>query len=69
MNTKVTVSNQPQVIKVTGGGSNLSIGNLSDVNLNNATDGALLQYDAASNTWIAENVIEKSGLKINGGNF
>lgn len=68
MNTKVTVSNQPQVIKVTSGGVN-TLTNLSDVNFNNATDGALLQYDAASNTWIAGNVIEKSGLKINGGNF
>ncbi len=68
MNTKVTVSNQPQVIKVTSGGVS-TLSNLSDVNFNNATDGALLQYDAASNTWIAENVIEKSGLHINGGNF
>ncbi len=69
MKTKVTVSNQPQVIKVTGGGANLSVGNLSDVNLNNATDGAVLQYDATSNTWIAENILEKSGLQINCGNF
>ena len=68
MNTRVTVSNQPQVIKVMTGGVT-TFPNLSDVNFNNATDGALLQYDAASNTWIAENVIEKSGLHINGGNF
>ena len=68
MNTKVTVSNQPQVIKVTSGGTS-TLSNLSDVNFNNATDGAVLQYDQASNTWIAENVLEKSGLKINGGNF
>jgi hypothetical protein len=68
MNTKITVSNRPQVITVSsGGGSSLS--NLTDVNFNNATDGAVLQYDAASNTWIAENVLEKSGLKIDGGNF
>lgn len=68
MNTKVTVSNQPQVIKVTSGGTS-TLSNLSDVNFNNATDGAVLQYDQATNTWIAENVLEKSGLKINGGNF
>lgn len=68
MNTKVTISNQPQVLKVTSGGTS-TLSNLSDVNFNNATDGAVLQYDQASNTWIAENVLEKSGLKINGGNF
>ena len=51
MNTKVTVSNQPQVIKVTSGGTS-TLSNLSDVNFNSATDGAVLQYDQASNTWI-----------------
>ena len=68
MKTKVTVSNKPQVITVNSGGVN-TLTNLSDVNLNNATDGAVLQYDAATNTWIAENVLEKSGLQINCGNF
>lgn len=68
MNTKVTVSNRPQVITVSSG-SVTTLSNLSDVNFNNATDGAVLQYDAASNTWIAENVLEKSGLQINCGNF
>ena len=68
MKTKVTVSNKPQVITVNSGGIN-TLTNLSDVNLNNATDGAVLQYDAATNTWIAENVLEKSGLQINCGNF
>jgi len=66
MNTRVTVSNQPQVIKVTSG--LLRLRNLSDMNFNNATDGAILQYDAASNTWIAENVL-RSGLSVNCGNF
>ncbi len=66
MNTRVTVSNQPQVIKVTSVMMKLQY--LSDVNVNNATDGALLQYDAASNTWIAENVL-RSGLSVNCGNF
>ncbi len=66
MNTRVTVSNQPQVIKVTSG--LLRLRNLSDMNFNNATDGAILQYDAASNTWIAENVL-RSGLLVNCGNF
>jgi hypothetical protein len=68
MKTKVTVSNRPQVITVNSGGV-ATLSNLSDVNFNNAADGAVLQYDAATNTWIAENVLEKSGLQINCGNF
>lgn len=67
MKTKVTVSNRPQVITVSTGSIPLS--KLSDVNFNNASDGAVLQYDAATNTWIAENILEKSGLQINCGNF
>lgn len=67
MNTKVTVSRVPQVITVNAGGSRLS--NMNDVNMNGASDGAVLQYDAASQSWIAENILEKSGLQINCGNF
>lgn len=67
--SKVTVSNRPQVITVNTQSVSESLSNLFDVNSNNATDGAVLQYDAASNTWIAENVLEKSGLQINCGNF
>jgi hypothetical protein len=68
MNTKVTVSRVPQVITVnTAGGGRLS--SLSDVNMNTASDGAILQYDAVTNSWIAENILEKSGLQINCGNF
>ena len=68
MKTKVTISNKPQVITVNSGGVN-TLTNLSDVNFNNATDGAVLQYDEATNTWIAENVLEKSAFKLIGGNF
>jgi len=68
MNTKVTVSRVPQVITVnTAGGGRLS--GLTDVNMTGASDGALLQYDAASGSWIAQNILEKSGLQINCGNF
>jgi hypothetical protein len=68
MNTKVTVSRVPQVITVnTAGGGRLS--GLNDVNMNGASDGAVLQYDAVTNSWVAENILEKSGLQINCGNF
>tara|TARA_Y100000389_G_C17471490_1_gene531698 strand:+ start:29315 stop:29521 length:207 start_codon:yes stop_codon:yes gene_type:complete len=68
MKTKVTLSNRPQVITVSTGETS-PLSNLNDVNFNNATDGAVLQYDAASNTWIAENVLQKSGLQFDCGNF
>lgn len=68
MNTKVTVSRVPQVITVNSAGAGRLSG-LTDVNMNSASDGAVLQYDAASQTWIAENILEKSGLQINCGNF
>lgn len=68
MKTKVTVSNRPQVITVSSGNVT-TLSNLTDVNFNNASDGAVLQYDSATNTWIAENILEKSGLQINCGNF
>lgn len=70
--SKVTVSNVPQVITVTKGstsGSGGALSDLSDVNTSTATDGAVLQYDAATGIWIAENILEKSGLQINCGNF
>lgn len=68
MNTKVTVSRVPQVITVNTAASGRLSG-LTDVNMNGSSDGAVLQYDAASQSWIAENILEKSGLQINCGNF
>lgn len=65
---KSTVSNQPQVITVSSGsGQNLS--SLGDVDAVNALNGALLQYDSVTNTWVTSNVIERSGLIINCGNY
>ncbi len=69
MNTKVTVSNQPKVLTINAGGGAIGLGNLTDVNVSGATDGAVLQYDAISASWKAENVVEKAGLIITGGNF
>ena len=68
MNTKVTISNRPQVLTVSSAGVT-GLGNLTDVNVSGATDGAVLQYDAISASWKAENVVEKAGLTITGGNF
>lgn len=68
MKTRVTVSNQPQVITVaTNVTRNLS--SLSDVDAFNAQNGALLQYDAATGSWVASNIIERTGLIINCGNY
>lgn len=68
--SQVTVSNVPQVITVSKAGSGATnLSNLNDVNTTTATDGAVLQYDSATGTWIAENILDKSGLQINCGNF
>lgn len=70
MNTKVTVSRVPQVITVnTVGGAGGRLSGLSDVNMNGFPDGAILQYDAVNQSWIAESVLQKTGLQINCGNF
>ena len=68
MNTKVTVSNRPKVLTVSSAGVT-GLGNLTDVNVAGAADGAVLQYDATSASWKAETVVEKAGLIITGGNF
>jgi hypothetical protein len=69
MKTNVTVSRVPQVITVNTSSAALRLSVMHDVNADNVADGAVLQYDAESQTWIAENVLEKSGLQINCGNF
>ena len=68
MNTKVTVRNTPQVITVAASaGASGSLSTLTDVNLSSAGDGAVLQYDVTTQTWIARNILENSGLTINAG--
>jgi hypothetical protein len=67
MKTKVTVSNQPQVITVAS--TSLKMSSLSDVDALNAQHGAFLQYDATVGAWIASNTIDRDGLTINCGNY
>jgi hypothetical protein len=45
--------------------------NLSDVNVNTLEDGALIQYDSATDKFITKTTIETTTgtLKFNGGNF
>lgn len=65
-----TVSNQPQVITVSSGlGSGQKLSSLNDIDMTNAQNGALLQYDSTTETWVASNIIDKSGLIINCGNY
>jgi len=68
MKTRVTVSNQPQVITVSANAAQ-KISSLSDVDALNAQQGALLQYDATVGAWVASNIIERNGLTINCGNY
>jgi len=68
MKTKVTVSNQPQLITVSANVAQ-KLSSLSDVDSLNAQHGALLQYDATVGAWVASNIIERNGLTINCGNY
>lgn len=68
MNTRVTVSNQPQVITVAANAAQ-KFSSLSDVDAANAQHGALLQYDSTLGAWVASNIIERNGLTINCGNY
>lgn len=68
MKTKVTVSNQPQVITITENATP-KMSSLSDVDALNAQHGALLQYDATVEAWVASNIIERNGLTIDGGAY
>jgi hypothetical protein len=65
---KSTVSNQPQVITISSN-SGQHFSSLSDIDITNAQNGALLQYDATTGVWVASNVIERTGLVINCGNY
>ncbi len=69
MNTKVTVSNTPKVITVAAGIGSGRLSSLTDVNLNSSGDGAVLQYDLATQTWVARNILENDGLTINAGYY
>jgi hypothetical protein len=68
MRTNITVSNRPKVITIDAERVT-TLSGLSDVNFNNALSGAVLQYDAATKTWIAENVLERPGLTLDCGIF
>jgi hypothetical protein len=63
-----TVSNQPQVITIAANAAQ-KISSLRDVDVLNAQHGALLQYDANLDAWVASNIIERNGLTINCGNY
>ena len=68
MKTKVTVSNQPQVISVAAAAAQ-RLSALTDVDALNAKHGALLQYDSTVGAWVASNIVERNGLTINCGNY
>jgi hypothetical protein len=68
MNTRVTVSNQPQIITIAANAAQ-KLSSMSDVDALNAQNGALLQYDSSLGAWVASNVIERNGLTINCGNY
>lgn len=68
MNTRLRITGTPQLITYQSGRtSNLST--LTDVNTTNLLNSSLLQYDSQSQTWIATNVLNADGFKIDCGDF
>jgi hypothetical protein len=49
--------------------SNISLNDMVDVEVGNLQDGALLSYDATTQTWKALSVIENPNTEVNGGFF
>ena len=49
--------------------SNINLDNLADVVVGNLQDGALLIYDAPTQTWRARTSIENPNTEVNGGFF
>ena len=49
--------------------SNITLDDLIDVEVGNQQDGALLTYDATTQTWKALSVIENPNTEVNGGFF
>ena len=72
-----TTSSGPQKVSVTTPTANVNVDgvrqlrNLTDVNASSLTDGALIQYDAASDKFITRNELETTTgtIKFNGGQF
>jgi hypothetical protein len=68
MRAQIEVLNQPQVITIATN-TTQRLYFLGDVNASNAQNGALLQYDATTQTWNATNKLDASGLTIDAGNY
>ena len=72
-----TTSSGPQKVSVTTPTANVNVDgvrqlrNLTDVNASSLTDGALIQYDAATDKFITRNELntETGPIRFNGGNF
>jgi hypothetical protein len=69
MKTKVTVSNQPRIVTYASTSTVRELALIGDVVAVNPPDGALLQYDALTKTWVATSTLDQSGLTINCGNY
>lgn len=66
---KVTPQNEILVTNYQVNSSTIKIDDLIDVQVGNLQDGALLSYDANTETWKALSVIENPNTEINGGFF
>lgn len=67
---RATVALNPGIqAKVVALGKPLSLAELSDMDLSQASDGALLVYNGTRHKFVASTELKNSNTKINGGNF
>lgn len=66
---KVTPQQNILVTNYQVSSSNITLDDLIDVQTGNLQDGALLTYDATTQTWKALSVIENPNTEVNGGFF
>lgn len=50
-------------------GSTVKLGDIFDVNINDAVEGAMLMYTEADEVWKAQTEITNDNIKIDGGTF
>lgn len=66
---KVTPQQNILVTNYQVSAGNITLDDLIDVQVGNLQDGALLTYDATTQTWKALSVIENPNTEVNGGFF
>lgn len=66
---KITPRRNVQVTNFKLNASTFRVGDIFDINTQNASDGAFLVYNGTNETWEATTNIDNQNTTINGGNY